>query len=216
MVDKQAAALIFENIAMLEDAMKLANGELGEIVFAAIDEKISRWRRDMGWEGESALWTDESSYFGPAEWRVGSGDEEAWTATYYISWDDPDGESYLTLLLGARQGRMGLEFAVEYKDVLEMKKTQWRKLAHAHNEQHPDIEGAGFQYDAKEGAWFLPWKIDAQHLAEAYANDAIEDALQPLGEALDRIKSVHAAFMELVDAVQRQCGAHDDDAEAAN
>lgn len=212
MVDKQVAALVFENIAMLEEAMELVNDELSGTVFASIDEIISRWCRDMGWEGAFAFLEDDL-YFGPAEWRVGAGDEEDWTAYYFLSSDGPEDEAYLTQLLGARQGRMRLEFSVAYKDVLDMKKTQWRTLASAQNERHPEIEKAGFQYDAKECTWFTPWKIDAKLLAEAYARDAIEDALQPLGEALDRIKSVHAVFTEVVNAAKRQSVANGDDAD---
>lgn len=213
MVDKQAAVLIFENIAMLEDAVKLIDEELSEQVFRAIDKTISHWVRTIGWDGQFKFWSSDSgTYFGPRQWKLGAGErqDEQWIACFEIDGDDPDDEYWLTLLLAARQGRIGFTFSVNYADHLSIRKAEWKNFARARNRRHPELEAAGFSYDPKSGTWFLPWQIDPKVLAEAYANDAIEDAFGPLTEALKRIETASAVFLELVEAARRELGQRDD------
>ncbi len=52
----------------------------------------------------------------------------------------------------------------------------------------------------------MPWQINADLLAETYVNDAIEDALDPLKEALERIHVVYPIFVELVESAQQHFG----------
>lgn len=74
------------------------------------------------------------------------------------------------------------------------------------NQEHPDIELAGFQFEAADGTWFLPWKLDAKLLAENYVSDSIEDALGPVQEALKTIETIHPVFEKIVEAAQQQFG----------
>ncbi|WP_058553363.1 hypothetical protein [Thiohalocapsa sp. ML1] len=199
MVDNEAAALVIENIAMLEDAMALANGELGEEVFAEIDRVICHWADARGWKGKFSFWDDETSLWA-TEWvRIGEG-EEQWIAWFELDAEDPDEDTWLTRLLGARRGRIGFAFHAD----LGAGKPAWKRFAREFHQAHPEIEKSGFEYNDKDGSWFLPFKVQAKALAEAYANDALDDAMEPLRDALERVGSVYPTFAELVEAGKRK------------
>jgi hypothetical protein len=200
MVDKEAAALVIENIAMLEDAMALANGELGEEVFAEIDRVIGHWADARGWKGKFSFWDDETSLWA-TEWvRTGERGQE-WIAWFQLAAEDPnEEETWLTLLLGARRGRIGFRFF----EKLGAGRAAWKKNASTFHQAHPEIEKSGFEYNDKNGSWFLPFKVEAKALAEAYANDALDDVMEPLRDALERVGSVFPIFAELVEAGKRK------------
>jgi hypothetical protein len=201
MVDKEAAALVIENIAMLEDAMALANGDLGEEVFAEIDRVIGHWADARGWKGKFSFWDDDETSFWATEWvRTGERGEE-WIAWFQLDAVDPDEEeTWLTALLGARRVRIGFAFHVD----LGAGKLAWKRFAREFHQAHPEIEKSGFEYNDKYGNWFLPFKVEAKALAEAYANDALDDAMEPLRDALERAGSVFPVFAELVEAGKRK------------
>ncbi len=206
MSDKQAAFLIIENIAMLEEANRLLQGELSKNVFAAIDKTIQTWAKKMDWDGAFEFWTEKDFYFGPKQWQPSSEQSEDWIGWFSIDAVNPDKEEWLTTLLAARQGEIGFKFTVDYVLFPNVGKRAWRAFASQQNHEHPEIEKAGFQFDPREGSWFLPWKIDAKRLAQAYVDDAIEDALGPLREALERIKDVDPTLATLVESAQHQFG----------
>jgi hypothetical protein len=112
---------------------------------------------------------------------------------------------WLTALLAARRQRIGFRFSV-VRSLLNVRIGAWRTFASEKNQECPEIEKRGFQFEPREGTWFLPWQINADLLAETYVSDAIEDALGPLKEALERIHVVYPIFVELVESAQQHFG----------
>jgi len=209
--DNQAGALVIENIAMLEDAIALVEGEVSEKVFNAIDATIKEWADSMGWEGEYNFYNEKDTSFGHPAWKILS-EEESWLAWFSIQGkhtDAPD-NYWLTVFLGARSSRIGLQFHLEYKRLGNAGRVAWRKFAERFNQSHPKIEQAGFEFEATDGTWMLPWQLDRKKLAESYLNDAIEDALEPLQTALERVKTIYPIFAELVDSAQREFASKND------
>ncbi|WP_295588480.1 hypothetical protein [uncultured Lamprocystis sp.] len=211
MCDKQAAALIIENIAMLEDAMRLLNGELSESVFSAIDRTIEAWAAGMEWDGCFEFWTEDSgTSFGPGQWQTG--EQRDWIAYFSIDVIDDDDEEWLTALLAARQSRIIFKFCF---DRAQLPNATRRALNHFVRQinrkpEYAGIERAGFRFDRAEGSWHLPWTIDAKLLAETYVNDTIEDALEPVRKALEKINDVYPLFARIVESAREQFGANND------
>ncbi|MBV5273159.1 MAG: hypothetical protein JZU52_05805 [Lamprocystis purpurea] len=210
MDNEEAAALIIKNIAMIEEANRLLQGDLSEKVFGAIDQTIQSWMDDLEgleWVGSFDFWNSRwGTYFGPEQWKTGDEEAEHWIASFDLgAIGDDDGEEWLTALLAARRQRIGFRFSVD-RSLLNVKIKAWRTFASEKNQECPEIEQGGFQFEPREGTWFLPWQINADLLAETYVNDAIEDALDPLKEALERIHVVYPIFVELVESAQQHFG----------
>lgn len=205
MSDNQAGALVIKNIAIIEEAIALVKGEVSAKVFNAIDETIKNWAETMKWEGSYNFTEDKDTYFGPSVWTMGTREEDwlAWFCIQGIETGTPD-EYWLTYFLAARNSRIGFQFKLAYQRLGNVGKVAWRNFAVHFNQSHPEIEQAGFEFEATDGTWMLPWQLDSNTLAESYLNDAIEDALEPLQTALERVKTIYPVFAELVESAQRQ------------
>lgn len=205
MDNKQAAALIIENIAMLEEANSLLEEELNESIFSTIDKLIKDWSDEAGWVGDYNF-SEGDTWFGPSQWQLGGDiDDGSRLASYWWSNSDTD-NWWLTMLLAAGAGRAGFRFEVDRAQLPRTGKRSWRAFAIQKNQEFSEIEKAGFQFEADEGTWFLPWKLDAKLLAENYVSDSIEDALGPVREALKKIEDIHPTFLKIVEAAQQQFG----------
>lgn len=205
-MSKEAGRLIIENISAIQEAHLLLTGELSEQVFRVVDETIESWAKKNDWRGTfSFLDDDDGTFFYPSEWQVIADEADGVVASFALASlnADDDREEWLTRLLGAGEERVCFWFSVEYGD-LRFKKKQWKTFAGEQNEQRPEIANAGFQFNATEGTWSLPWKIDAKALADGWGNDTMEDAMEPLRVALERIKSVSSSFDEVVKAAREQ------------
>lgn len=214
MDNEEAAALIIRNIAMIEEANRLLQGDLSQKVFGAIDQTIQSWveaLEGLEWVGSFDFWNGRwGTYFGPEQWRAGDEEAEHWIASFDLgAIGDNDEEEWLTALLAACQQRIGFRFSVD-RSLLNVGIRAWRAFASEKNQEYPEIEQAGFQFEPRKGTWFLPWQINADLLAESYVNDAIEDALGPLKEALEQIEFVYPAFVNLVESAQENFGVDQD------
>ncbi len=205
MIDNQAGALVIKNIAIMEDAITLVKGEVSAKVFNAIDETIKNWAETMKWEGSYNFTEAAVTFFGPSVWIMGTKQEDwlAWFCIQGMDTDTPD-EYWLTSFLAARNARIGFQFKLSYQRLGNAGKVVWRRFAERFNQSHPEIEQAGFEFESKDGTWMLPWQLDSKILAENYLNDAIEDALEPLQTALERVKTIYPVFAELVESAQHQ------------
>jgi hypothetical protein len=208
MDNKQAAALVIENIAMLEEAKRLLEGEVTEKVFNALDQAVKAWVESRNdWQGVFNCYEDQQ-YFGIKDWLYSAGSpEEGFFAWFAFDHNDLDSEWWLTSVLGSRNSIIGFRFFIERSRLPATPgKKAWKSFASQMNQDNPKIELAGFQFEPSEGTWFLPWKLDAKLLAENYVSDSIEDALDPVREALKKIEVIHPTFVKIVEAAQQQFG----------
>lgn len=205
MDNRQAAALVIENIGMLEEAKRLLEGEVSRKVFAAIDQLVEAWVEEKGWSGYFNLFEDEQ-YFGAREWIREAKSGEAYVAWFALAHNDTEEEWWLTSVLGSRSSLAGFRFHIDPNKGRRV----WKIFASQKNQEYPEIEEAGFQFEPVDGTWFLPWKLDARQLAENYARDSIARALDPVRDALHKIEALQPVFVKLVDAAQQQLGAVQD------
>ena len=213
MSDNEAGALVIENIAMLEEAIALVNGEVSEKIFQAIDFVIKDWVKENGCDG-CFNWFEAETYFGALDWKIGSEAEASWIAWFVMDRRGTlDDEFNLTSCLGVRDTQIGFRFTINYGNLAKIKKYDWRKFTDQMNLEYPEIENIGFQYEPKEdGTWFLPWRLDGKLLAECYRQDTIEDAMEPIKEALENLKVSLPLFDKIIEKAQIKFGRINDGA----
>lgn len=203
MSNREAAKLVINNIGMLDDAAKLIE-EITQNISESVDRIIEEWAKNKGWSGEFSWWNSQTLLC-PDNWKLGDRESEERLAWY--SWEgenDDDDYWHLTGLTALRTGRTGFRFKVDASQFAGTNRQGWKKYCGEQLRELPELARSGFKYDA--GSWFLPWQLDATVLAEVYANDAIEDALGPVEEALQKIEDAHPFFEKLIEAARERFG----------
>lgn len=206
---KEAAAIVMRNFAMLEDVWKVYTEIVGPDVFTEVDKVISSWISDSEWAGESKLWDDDEMWFAPSSWqRLDKNKDYEETDDYdaYYSWtfvkegkiyDGSDGIYWISPFFGVGQFQVGFYLNVEFRNLGYQKKNMWKKFLQEHDLSEK-IRELGF-IQLNDGTWFLPWKLDANLLADAYLSDTLVDALQPLALSLEKIKVAHPLFEKVIE-----------------
>jgi len=207
--NKEAAALVMRNIAMLEDVTKVYNEMVGPDFCEEVDRIISGWISDSEWAGESKLWDDDEMWFAPSSWQrldKNKDYEESEDYDAYYSWtfvkdgkmhDEIDDFYWISPFLGVGQFQVGFCLNVKFTNLGYQKKNMWKKFLQEHDLSEK-IRELGF-IQLNDGTWFLPWKLDANLLADAYLSDTLVDALQPLALALEKIKEAHPLFEKVIE-----------------
>jgi len=198
MKNKEAGVLIIKNIAMLEEAYDLMNGELSETVYIALGELIHDWANERDWSGSFDSY-ESDTWFAPAQWKSQEDGKESWIAKYWWGDQNPDENWPLSTLLAAKTGRDGFRFYLEWKSLQNPNKRIWKAFANRMNSEYKELEITGFQFEPEEGTWFLPWKLDAEQLAKDYVDESFANAFTPLKQALGQLSSAHNIFVKVVD-----------------
>ena len=206
---KDATALIIRNFAMLEEVYKVYQDTIGPDVFAAIDNMIMEWISDSGWSGKSSFWDEQVCQFAPFEWKRPSDNSELeisneWIANYTwafvknakIQRPDDDLNYWISPFLGIGPYQVGFCLKVEFKYLGYQTNNLWKKFLQEHNLSE---KIRTFKYiQLNDGTWFIPWRLNVTALSDAYLNDTLVDALQPLDDALKNIKSAHQLLVQVL------------------
>jgi hypothetical protein len=218
MNQNEASALIIRNINLLEEVTNYLVDTMDEKICKAIDEVaddiIKDWLDESGraWDLSTDLFEDEI-VFGPRAWRNVATDDKKRIAQYstafvndgeIVDWTD-GAKLFLSPFVGVSTVRAGFIFDFDYSHLNTSKqKSTWQKFSLNHCVS-TQIKSKGF-IALKDGNWFLPYNLDIGALAEAFAKDAIEDALDPIRNALLTIKDTHSLFAELVNEAIKSYG----------
>jgi hypothetical protein len=103
----------------------------------------------------------------------------------------------LTRLCQARNGKFGFQWRSEH--YTEGKRALWRNFIRDRVEEV--IRETGFDHE-RDGTFFLPVKLDAESVANAIEQDAIEDALGPFRAALEKLHQSEPAFTRILEAAK--------------
>ena len=188
---------------MLEEAVDLIDGELGEYVFGAIDQVIKDYVSGLAWIGKYDSLEKKRTLallFGVQIRRL------SLLGMHVIG---------LMKIIPMKTGGFQRYFLHEQDEQVfgspliqktaNANKRTWRAFAIQMNQDFPAIAEAGFLFEVDEGTWFLPWKLDATLTSEKYCIDAIEEALGPVKEALQKIENnAHSSFEKVVHAAREQ------------
>ncbi|MDP1612794.1 MAG: hypothetical protein Q8M11_17205 [Sulfuritalea sp.] len=195
--------LVIQYMSILEAAPTIVE-QVEKRVFGAIDEKIHEWVKSQSdWDGVFDYIEDET-YFKPMSWEKDENDNPC--ASYALFCED-DGEylHYLSALLSVVPYRFGILFEVKTSWItgrngrVARPGAAWKRYL---AEQFTQTRLAESGFELQGESVFLPIRVDARVLAEAYP-DSLDDALVPIDEALRKLGVAHPTIEAFLKAAQK-------------
>ena len=208
---EKAGALIIRNLRLFEDASKLLQFEIERPIFDEIDRIAEQWANDHKWVGTFDWWNDQLSLV-PKGWILPETDNSEYQARFefWLRHGDDEGDTeksdywYLTRLCGVGSNSIGFKWYEEPEVIgTQGNRRKWKEFIRERAD--PFIE-MGFEFEEERGRFFLPVVLDQEKLAVSYENSAIEDALLPIHEALDKIGNSVKAFTDVLTVAKREFG----------
>ena len=195
--------LVIRNMAVLEQAPKVVE-EAEKRIFAAIDRKVEKWAEAQGgWVGVYDFLESETT-FKPANWPQAESGYLAYLELGSIP--DVEFQHNLSPLIGAVTQEFGIRFDVETRWItgLEGQKRvqpgkKWANFLQNVLDDFPALAANGFRVEGE--LLFHPIRLDAAALADAYP-DTLDDALEPVDEALAHLAAALPEFNRLIAAAQ--------------
>lgn len=195
--------LVIRNMAVLEQAPAIVE-EAEKRIFGAIDRKVEEWAAAQGeWVGVYNFLADETT-FKPGNWPESEIGYLAYLELGYAP--EIDCQHYLSPLVGAAPLEFGLRFAVHAPWItgLEGQKRaqpgkKWANFLQSAIDDFPALAANGFRVEGE--LLFHPIRLDPAILAEAYP-DTLDDALEPVDEALAHLAAALPEFDRLIEAAQ--------------
>lgn len=220
MSNQEACKLILENIEMFDEATKLLEEELSKNFFKAINETIRNkvMSFDGNWQGEYEFYDNTTIQFAPVSWTQLASDEfdhkkyfarYGLGGEYFENGSSQKGTHYWItgFFPNAMKERMVFTFYPWYSSYQKCSKKDWKSFAEEkHQAFSSEIQSLGFEFNRKEGSWYLPINsLDKKIIAENYVDDNLdEEAFKEILEALDKLEKAHKYFDQIVqEAIQR-------------
>ncbi len=213
MSNQAAVKLVLENMQLLEQTVTLINGELSEIFFNAVNDLIKETVETFEgeWKGVYDFYED-TLVFAPQQWQARQSDDfkyQTYFARYELNSEsnimkEKEGNNWwLSNFLDSPNDNMVFSIYPWYasfgKSFTKAGAKTWKAFAAESNQKYPQIEQAGFKFQAKDGSWYIPIAgLDATVVAENYTNNTLRDALTPISDALEKLKEAHPYFAKIV------------------
>jgi len=206
-------ALIVRNLRDLDLAAKRLYYDVETRVGKAIDGVTESWVNKHAWEGEFE-WGDHeyNLWLAPPSWKSSDSTEEDPWLGYFCLYtgfgDDFEDEAkldgfWLTRLCGVGVGIICIRWT--YGDGLGAKKSKWKRFINdAAGNWIERVRKAGFTYDEGSGFFLMPVRVEAETLAAAIEEDAVESALEPpFQQALDKLLAAKPEFDAMLEAAKK-------------
>ena len=213
-MSKQAAfKLIIENIQMFDEASKLINDDFESELFNAVDNVIKEFEFDFECKGKFNSAENRFSTFYPSYWLANSSDDTDANncyAHYYFGFESEEtGKEIhywgITSLFSKVEG-MVLGFYSWKKQFPKCGNKDWKEFMIEQNKKYPELGKLGFKFNTKGYDFYLPIKsLDPKLVIENYP-DSLEDAMDPIRDALKTLKEAHPIFNEIVEAAKKKFG----------
>jgi len=177
----EAGALAIKNIAVIEQAYDLIANEIEDKIMIKMEKLIYKKLPNSEWESDLSGSDDEcakEAWISKSNWQ----DEDGNFLAKFSMWEElpKKGGSnwYITEMCGLGEVETGFAWRAKYDQrCLGLDKKKWKLFADKKNRECPKLEKIGFVYNADEGTWFLPIRIDVDKLAEAWQNEELDDYL---------------------------------------
>ena len=195
-VERELGKLVLSNLEMLEksyDFLQKIDVQFYEKIenqFNAWYEdfkKNSEWPKNLGnKKDQDAIWYCFGEKYDNKRYNIDI--NYSWLSAFAGIAKYDDGE---TIECGIHFGFNRYYFNFTAKTAKQFMQDQF--------ENHPELKEVGFQYIVESGETrtiFLPIKLDLKHLIEEYP-DYKDQVLQPLSDALDKIKNHQAVFDDI-------------------
>lgn len=204
MSKKEAFKLIVENIEMLDDACQLVANTFDEELFLAIYNVIKE-NISQHYDSESIFSIDDNNIdirFYPTSWNNQHNKSKSNSIGYFyfnFSSDEfNESGSYFRIspLFSNTKESIGLVFHV---NMLTKKDKKTLITQDIHNE----LAKLGFKFNKAYYSFYLPIKpLNPQLVIENYP-DTLEDAMDPIREALETLKKAHPIFDKIVEDAKK-------------
>lgn len=196
-------ALIVKHIADLEAARRRLEEKVDPRLLQEASDSMKNRADALGWVHEFLSKEDGQISVAPEQWikRKENGEIDTWLAWFELSNVDAGGElvqfSHLAEFLELEGGsnRKALSF---FQDVLKRK--EWRALLSKRADEVKALRELGFDVDEREGSITLPVRLDSAALHRGFQKDDLDEALAPVGVALDRAVKAMPHFQALAKA----------------
>jgi hypothetical protein len=206
--DTQAAtALLIEHIADLEAAVRHVTEKIDPRLWRAVANVLEEFAKAQGWDGMFDPEADDAPWTMPQEWATSDAedagyDEDSWfIVDVHHPDEDLEDRTWLAGFVGVSQ--YGNHLLLKF-DQQMLKARGWRALLNREEDAVQAIRDAGFTVEARDGSIVLPVTIVPARLAEAFADDDVVAAFEPLRSALARAAAARPHFDRLVAAARRE------------
>lgn len=191
---KELCELIIKNMDIIEQAPNVADS-VEEKLFNCIDNQIeARVKKETNdWSGiYSICGKNGETWFCPNHWK--ENDDKIFYAWYGLTYiDGPNAnDRYLSRAMGVQESSLCLFFYCD-RTSYDMNFTAYKKELKSFLAKNNVLQKAGFILHPDENKIALPFKFDANLLAEECPDD-FDKALAPLDTALDTLFRVHSEF----------------------
>lgn len=175
--------LILKNLADLDAAAQHVTNELQSAVARAMDQIVEKFLRDREWAG-LADWSEKGIWLASEDWRKqGDHTGDDYQCQFVLDESLGQGEAkdtfWLTQLLSIGDRALGLRWSRN-----DVKRNQWRNLVGQQQAIIAKLRALGFDYEEREGSFFLPVRVDQSALAQAAGDESLDLALTPLSDGL--------------------------------
>jgi hypothetical protein len=202
MSDPEIGAVIVRYIDELEAALRYAHSSMQPALAKAVAGVMQRKQLALNWAGEVLPDFNETLWLAPEEWRMpgGAADNE-----FYLSFsldtspsiDGSDPETWVGIFAGVAGAGMKFTFGTD-----ALGQREWKALLKAQAPLAVELVDKGFRCEPKTGELALAIPIGRQELAMGFEEKALEDALSPLIQAVDRIDAARPVFDRLVESIK--------------
>lgn len=213
MGNKEAGALLIKNLCMLEDVATLHNETIGPDICSEINSIIKKFASHHDFNSEFNLWDDKIIWFSLKKWRLGGNDSDEDLAGFYlcfaangkeIDFDKSDYNFFLSPFFGIGPVQAGFQFCLDINYLNNVKKSEWNKFCLDSPHILP-LRASGF-IPLKDGNLFLPFKLNSDLVSNAYINETLSDALEPIENALTVIENALPHFVGFVESGKAKYG----------
>nr|WP_311459521.1 hypothetical protein [uncultured Neisseria sp.] len=195
-VERELGKLVLSNLEMLEKSYDFLQ-QIDVQFYEKIENQFNAWYEDFkknsGWsknlgnkKDQDAIWYCLGEKYDNKKSNINI--DYSWLSAFTGIAKYDDGE---TIEYGIHFGFNREYFNFTAKTAKQFMQNQF--------ENHPELKEVGFQYIVEPGekrTIFLPIQLDLKQLIEEYP-DYEDQALQPLSDALDKIKNHQAVFDDI-------------------
>jgi hypothetical protein len=202
MTDPAIGSVIVRHIDELEAALRHAHNSMQPMLAKEVAKAIEEKREAYGWAGNIPEDLDKDMWLAPDEWRTAGDTDDNFDlflelyANPCIDGDEP--ETWVGTFCGFAGAGIRLSF-----DTNALGQRAWKALLRSQAAVIDDLIARGFWCDPKKGELAVLVSIEREALAEAFEEEDFTAALQPIGDALDRIQAARPVLDRVVGAVRK-------------
>jgi hypothetical protein len=185
--------LVLSSLPDLESAARYIQDQLEEALEQAMEALITAFVAKHGWlEGGELFY---GRWIAPPEWRTknNENDSDRWFSFALSSAKDGEDAFALSSVTGAGVQQFGLYF-----DQRVVKRRDWNRQISSDAATVGELATLGFVFDqGSRNNMYYPTTIDRQLLADSLAEGGIDEALEPISQALAAAVPAVALFQKL-------------------